>query len=398
MQATAGAVGGGTAEATDSPTAGLLAALMVAAGAAGANRFLGPARNRLEPETARLAGVAQQEGIPLTPGQTTGSSPLRTLESTFEQLPFTAGPAADVRRTQQVAFNRAVMQRAGIAEDHATPDILHATQQRIGGQIGAISGRTTAQFDPALQQQITALAQDATRNADDQVGRQIVNRVADLTARIGANGQAPGEMLRELDTAIGLQARGSQNPDLARRLNELQDIIRDGVAAGATPADAAALTKARRHYANLVNVQNAMAGSGEAAAAGNIPPNMLRNALTQSVGRRNYANGEGDMNDLVRVGQAFMRAPPDSGTPRRMMMQSLLTGGAGVAGGLPGLAAALVGPRLAQMAYENPRMQQFLINGIGPNPLPVSRGATGAIAGAQIPSLAQSLTQALLAR
>jgi hypothetical protein len=50
------------------------------------------------------------------------------------------------------------------------------------------------------------------------------------------------------------------------------------------------------------------------------------------------------------------------------------------------------------MAYENPRMQQFLINGIGPNPLPVSRGATGAIAGAQIPSLAQSLTQALLAR
>ena len=92
MQVAGSALGGGVSEATDSNAAGLAAALALPLAAAAGRRIVTPVGRQLAPEEQRLANLAEQNGIRLTAGQATGSVPLRAAESSFTQLPFTAGP------------------------------------------------------------------------------------------------------------------------------------------------------------------------------------------------------------------------------------------------------------------------------------------------------------------
>jgi hypothetical protein len=99
------------------------------------------------------------------------------------------------------------------------------------------------------------------------------------------------------------------------------------------------------------------------------------------MGKEGVALGRGDLNDLVRVGQKFVKPQiPDSGTAQRNLYQSLLTGGGGagvgagsayatghdpVQGALYGAGAtgaALAAPRLAQMLMNNPTLQDYMIS------------------------------------
>jgi hypothetical protein len=373
MQALAGAVGGGVAEMTDSPLAGAAAALAVPAARAVAARALQPVQSQLTPEARRALAVADAEGIPTTAGQRTGSRALQNLEASFETMPLTSGPQGALRAEQQTAFNRAALSRAGITADAATPDVLKRAQRQIGGEIGAIAGRTTAQVTPAIDARITALGADVAQFADADVARIVGNRVAQLQAKI-SNGTLPGRTARELDSALARQIRGAQSGDLKTRLIELRDILHDAIRAGATGNDAAAFDQARRQYANLVVLENAAGGAGTLAARGDISPAQLRMALSQSVGRRGYATGQGDLNDVVRAGEQFVRPQiPNSGSPERSLWQAALTGGgigggAGAAVGFPGTGAAIgaanaVRPRVVQAAYNTPFIQNWLANG-----------------------------------
>lgn len=375
-QLAAGAAGGAVTEMTDSPLAGAAAALAVPLGQAAVSRALRPVQSQLTPEAQRLLRVADTEGIPTTAGQRTGSTALQGMEATFERLPLTAGPQRAIRAEQQTAFNRSVLKRAGVSADAATPQVLADAQRRIGGQIGAIAGRTTAQVSPALDARITALGNDAAQFAEDGVGRIVANRIAQLQSKI-TNGTMDGRAARELDTALASQIRSANSGDLKTRLIELRNILHDAIAAGATQADAAAFDQARRHYANLVVVENAMAGAGTLAARGDISPAQLRHALTQSVSRRGYATGQGDLNDVVRAGESFVRPQiPNSGSPERSFWQNALTGGAlgggaGSAVGMPGTGAAVgaasaLAPRFVQALYNSGPGQAYFSRGLGP--------------------------------
>ncbi|MEQ8516032.1 MAG: hypothetical protein RIC38_10545, partial [Chromatocurvus sp.] len=89
LQAVAGGTGGAVGEATDSPLLGTAAALAVPVLAAGTRRLASPIRSTLSHEEARHARVAQQNNIPLTAAQRTGSRPLKATEAVFETLPLT---------------------------------------------------------------------------------------------------------------------------------------------------------------------------------------------------------------------------------------------------------------------------------------------------------------------
>jgi hypothetical protein len=129
-------------------------------------------------------------------------------------------------------------------------------------------------------------------------------------------------------------------------------------------------------------------------AAGNIPPAALSQALASGP-QRNFAMGRGDLNDLTRVGRAFVQdAVPNSGTPERAYLINMLTGGGAAGGALAAggdlgtaalsAGAMLAGPRVAQEAYLSAPVQAYLRNQIANRLIsPVQGNTMKAISAAQ---------------
>lgn len=378
MQATAGGVGGSVTQATDSPVAGAAAALAVPLSVMAARGLVSPGGVRPSAEQRRLVDVAAAEGIPLTPGQTTGSRPLRTVESVFATLPSTAGAQEARNQTQREAFNRAAMTRAGVAgENLATPEVLQTARERIGGEIGQIAARNEMQVNAGVMQNVQQIATDARRYLPADKARPVLNRVADFIDKIDTrNFRVNGEAYAKLDSALSTQIRAESDGNVRNVLQNLRDALRQGMDASISGADADAWQLARRQYANLSLIARAMNSPNASTAAGNIPPASLSQALASGP-QRNYAFGRGDMNDLTRVGRAFIQdAVPNSGTPERMFIQGLLSGApAGAVTGDLGSAVSaaalgLAAPRVAQAAYYSPLMQQYLTNQLATRALP----------------------------
>lgn len=372
IQLASGATGGAVGEATDSPLLGTAAALAVPLVAGGVSRAITPVRAAQSPQRAALVAAAEREGIPLSPAQTSGSRSLANIEGAFASLPLTSGGEQAMREATQKAYNRAILKRAGVSGDTASPAVLADAQDAIGGTIGAIAERNTAKFSKPLTSQMAGILTDVEQNAAPEVAHVVRNRIMQIADKVDPTSSTmAGRAVRELDSAIGEQIRNSQG-DVRRYLRDVQQTLRAALAEGAGPADAAALAKARRQYANLVVVENGVGRAGAGAAVGDVSPSGLRAAVASD--RRGYATGRGDLNELARTGEAVIRSPiPNSGTPERTMMINLLTGG-GAFGTALGtgmtpqtaglLAASTLIPKAAQSAYYSRAGKAYLNNGL----------------------------------
>lgn len=369
----------------------------VAAGMAaqGVGRVIAPVRDAGSPERAALVAAAEREGIRLTPGQRSGSRLLQRVEQGFADMPQTQPFEQALRGAQQDAFTAAALRRAGLTGNRATPEVLARAERQIGGEIGAIAARNQANFSGNVSQNLLALAQDAAQNGAGDVPRLVQNRVMEIIGRLDPNDMMQGRAWRELETSLRRQIQSNRaNGDLVRYLSNIRDVMMDGLIAGAPADEVAALQAARRAYANLMTLESAAGRAGRDAAEGAITPSALRGAAAESVGRRGYATGRGDMNELARAGEAVVRSPiPDSGTLGRTLMTGGIGGGALAAGVDPITAGvAAVSPWLAQRLYYSAPGQAYLappgaIRGPIVNNLPgVMQGAAvGALSGQASP-------------
>ena len=397
-QVAAGAMGGGVGEATGNPYLGMAASLATPVAMSAAGRLLQPVRPSVTPETQRLINAAQREGIPLMPGQRTGSKSLTTLENVFDTLPFTAGPAEAERQLQREAVSRASLLRAGTNADFASPDVLRATRQRIVGVMNEVADRNVMEITPAVRGELNGLAAEVTRLYPNEA-TPVVARINEVLGKEVA-GAVPGQLYRRLDSELGRQIRGTtNNGNIQDALIKLRNTLRGAMDASISPEDQAAWAEARRQFANFAVTREAMSGAGADVAKGNVSPLRLQQAMQRSVGRNQYAEGFGDQNDLAKIGQAFLRPTPDSGTAGRSYWQGLLTtgvpGGVGMGSMMAGadpMAAILAGgaslaaPRAAQAIYNSPAVRSYLINGVP--------GTAGIVR--QAPQLNRGLAAALL--
>lgn len=393
LQVASGMAGGGVGEATDSPMLGAAAALATPLAAGGAGRLITPVRTAANPQRAALVAAADAEGIPLTAGQATNNRFLQNVESQLEQLPLTAGPQRAIREEQQRAFTSAALRRAGTEADNAGPEVLNDTRQRIGAQFDDLTARNSLQLDDDAMQAMAAL--EARLMADDIPGVRgpALARMREVVAQVGEDGTVPGTFYRQMDTALGSTMRGTSSGDLRTALGEVRDTLRAAMDRSISPEDAAAWQQARRQYANFKVAERATSGAGASVAEGQISPAALRGAVNTSTGG-GYALGRGDLNQLARVGQGVVRAPPDSGTAGRSMAQQLLTGGAmatgsgagAMAGGLPGAIvgglAPIITPRIVQALMNTPQGQAYLRNQVVQNPA-LTRNLAAALVGQQ---------------
>lgn len=369
-QIASGIAGGAVGEATDSPVAGLATALAVGAAPSLLKRATTPGAVNLTPEQQRLAQVASSEGIPLTTGQMTGSKPIQTLESVLGNLPVSAGMAKAQAQGQREAFNAAVLKRAGIDAKSATPDVLNAGKTALGQEFGQLANRNAVDLaDPQLVNDVTRIGVKYLDKLPVTT-RGIVDAYASQLTPPGG-GTMTGSVYQETRSLLGRQADSFKNSDYAtfRALKEIRNALDEAMMRSASPADAAKWKQVNRQYANLKTITKAMEGAGAEVAAGNISPARLRMAANQSA-KGNFATGAGDLNDLARVGESFVRPQvPDSGTSQRMFWQTALTGGAGglaATGNLPAAGVALATAPAVQRLLQSEAMQRYLTQGKPP--------------------------------
>jgi hypothetical protein len=406
LQTVAGGVGGGVTEATDNPYAGMVAALTTGVGLPLVNRGITPFPSQLTANEKRLADAARAEGIPLTPGQQTGSEPLRTMESSFVELPFTGRMQQGIYDDQSKAFNEAVMRRAGVSADNASPQVIDDEFRAIGKEFDSLASQTTVNVDKAFFDDIATVENTYLRRLPTDVQPVVKSYVDDLyrmNGPPGSNPQIPGQQYQTITSDIKRTARShAQRPDLKTALYALANAIDNALERSAGPALRGEWADARNRYRNLLTIAKAVSGGTNASrASADIPYGALTSTVRSS-DKSGFARGRGDLNELSRVGDFIASATPaNSGTPRRLNITNLLTlgsagGGAGfLAGQTPeqamiGMAAALGGPKLAQALYNTPYGQAYFRNQLSPRlSRPVETSVN--VAAAQEPSLPSQL-------
>lgn len=374
-QLAAGAAQGGVTEATGDPWLGLAAGVAVPAAASVVRGVISPTTNRLTPQEARLAAAADREGIPLTPAQRTGSKSLEKVERTFQGMPGSAGPMTERFGEQRRAFNEAVLQRAGITADEASPAVIENAFNRAGQEFNNLAGRTTLNVDRPFVQDVANVVNDYGRRLDTNVApifRSYVDDLMPLIQAVGqnANPQIAGDVYARIHTGINRTIRNSSNaPELQQALRGLLDAL-DGVVERSTSG---ALRQewqtARREYQALMTVDRAMRGGTQTdRMRADIPFNALRQAVVSS-DPRGFSRGRGQLNELSRVGDFIANRVPDSGTAARQATAN------------PLMWPFIVGNRVGAGLYNTPMADAYLTNQLaGPSNF---RGLYGGVAARQ---------------
>ena len=412
MQALSGIAGGGTTQSTGNPWLGTLAAFTTPLVPWMAGHLISPVTSTLNAEQQRLVNVAAQEGIPLTAGQQTGSRPMQAVESVLADLPPSAGSAAAESEIQREAFNKAVLSRAGIQATAATPDVLQAAKQGMSGEFENLAAKTTVNLDAPF---LSDLQDAATRYGSKLPSQTKGVFDAYVNDILNTGNQMPGQTYQVTRSDLSRQAKSLTNSDpaLSTALRSVRDALDDAAERSMPPNMKDVWNDLRERYGNLKTIAKTMANPSAQSAGGNISPATLWNAArAQNPGQ--FPMGAGDLNDLARVGQAFIKPQiANSGTPLRTFLTNLLTGGGGgVIGGAtavgalthPYATAATLGgtfgiPYLAQKFIQSAPGKAYLTNqlatGVTPN---ISRGLLAAILAnqsGQVPSMLKDLGQSL---
>lgn len=301
-----------------------------------------PAARKTMGDALRKEGVTE-----LTAGQRTGNTKLRYTESEL------GGPKyANMMEKQAEQFTAAALRRAGIQGDRATPDALQAAETRIGGEFSRLGNQHTANIDTQFAQDVQAL-QDAYSFGANPLQKGVVDDIVnDIIGVIQKNnGSIPGQQYNIMRSRLSRLARTTPDNQVADAVKDMQSALDDVMERSiqsASPDDMAAWKEARTQWRNLLVLERAATGAGEDAAMGLISPAKLREATIAVQGRRNYARGLGDFDELARSGEAIMRPLPQSGTAPRTAVRNVVSSvptllGAGVGGASGDAMGAIIG-------------------------------------------------------
>jgi hypothetical protein len=281
-------------------------------------------------EIEALAAKAEGMGIELRPDMLSNNRIAKMIGEALEQVPM-SGSKAEQR---QVAFNKALVKIIGGDEraERLTPDVFDAAMTKAGEAIGTISKETPITVDSDIRSALNQRVLDAAKFQTQDVAKVVSNYVQELDAAAGPGGVIPGETFRKLNSKIGAQIRATNNGDLKYALGELQEVMHDALEKNIkSPERLAELQDARYRYAMSKMIEPLVAK----AKGGDISPAGLMGAVTSDSSKKTkMARGKGgDIGELARIGQAFLKEPPSSGTGERLgayaILRGILSGGAG---------------------------------------------------------------------
>lgn len=293
---------------------------------------------KIDQNTAKLADKASQFGITLTPDMLSDNKLVRIAGEAAAKVPLSGAPT----EANQIAFNRSIIKMIGGDETaHAlTPDVYGDALLGAGEKIGEIAGKTHIPMDDGFSSALASHVDDVDKFQTSDVSNIVNSYVKEMQDKAAQNGGVvDGTAFRTLNSKIGRQIRGTTNGDLRSALGTLQEHMQDALQRNiASPEDMASLMEARRKYAIAKTIEPLVSKT----TAGNISPAGLMGRVTSnSIGKTAMATGHaGELGDLARIGQRFLKEPSSSNTAERNMVYGI-AGGAGGAGAIASLPTTL---------------------------------------------------------
>jgi hypothetical protein len=333
-------------------------------------------------DDAALALTARDKyGIPLTVDQLSAAPGKGFVRSASDRLPF-SGAGSDIAETQS-AFNRAVSQTIGEDAEKITPQVMNAAKTRIGAMYDQVAKNTVINVDQQFQQDLHEVLNNATQVLPKSEAEPLLRQAQNIVEKVDRTTKTiPGDTYQAL-TRTGApldQLAESGNPNVAYYANGLKKVLDDALARSASPADQTALQTADRQWAAMRTIQPIVAKS----PAGDVSPALLAGRVNAATGNGMAFGYGGDLGELARIGQRFLKEPPSSGTAERAAAlgalgsvvgggNALLTGSlAGAAHGLGFVPAALamnrwaVNPALRSQTLTNALINRSLPGAAGP--------------------------------
>jgi hypothetical protein len=275
----------------------------------------------MEPAAANLARKAESYGLNLGLPALSDNPLVRTAASQMERLPFSG--ATKRARANQSEFNRQVAKTIGVDSDKLTPDVFAQAKGRLQNAFETLTGRNDLTFDTGHVSQIKGLLDEVSRLGGSDTARMVKGWANELFSKVDAAGKIPGKAYQSFDSRVSKVLKAGGEP--AYYLGQLRDIARGAMDASVSAKDRAAWALARKQYAALKTVEPLAAK----ATDGNISPQALMGRVTaDSAGKIRMASGKGgDLGDLARIGQRFLKAAPNSGTADRLLVNAAVGGG-----------------------------------------------------------------------
>lgn len=355
---------------------GAAAPVVVAAGSKLFQKAVSPFASSAE--RSKAVETLAREGVETTAGQKTGSRNLRYLESELG-----GGKVADVLERQGEQFTSAALKRVGIDAKRASPEVVTEALERIGQQFDDLAARNVLKPDEKLIKELRAAYNEYGSMVPPATRAPIVDELAnDIVDAVKSHGQIDGPVYQSLRSRLERMARQTkQDPQLSGVLRDFRSALDSGMERSilrTNPGDAGAWSKVRKQYRNMLVLEDAVTRATAGADEGLISPAALRGAAKANEGRRAFAKGQGDFDELARAGKVVMERLPDSGTASRtwarnlgaMTPAMLGAGGGGYYGAQEGgLQGAIVGalggmlaPRIVGQMMMSKTGQRYLAN------------------------------------
>lgn len=289
------------------------------------NKILGSSSDAVN----ALAAKAESMGIPIRFPQISDSPFIAKLSQMAGKLPGSGMDA--LHGEQQSAFNRAVARTFGENADSVTPEVMAAAKKRLGNEFDTVANNSTIKFDNILGSDLHGVLHEADSVLTDSEMKVLHKQVGNVLDKVTGAGEIEGKAYQAL-TRKGApleRAMSSSDPNVKHYASRVKEVLDDALERHAPAEMVDRLRTARGQYKAMKTVEDLV----EKSPTGDISPPLLLGQVRNSYGNMAYGGG-GDLADLSRIGQRFMRQPPDSGTPLGTAALNLLlgAGGAGVAG------------------------------------------------------------------
>lgn len=312
--------------------AGALGGPVLARAYGAAQSALGDATlGRLDPESAKLASSAVNKwGIPLSAPQMAGTPGVAIASSALNRLPFSG--AEGFAEKQSDAWNHAVASTIGEDATRLTPDVMNSARKRIGGYYDSVAANTNLNIDQKFADDLRDTMTEAAQTLQEQQLKPLVNQVQNIAGKIdptaktisGATYQAITSQGAPLDRLID-----SADPNVGYYANKLKKVLDGALARSASPADQDLLATADKQWASLKTIQPLAAK----APTGQISPALLAGRVNANTGNGMAFGWGGDLGELARIGQRFLKEPGSSNTAERAATYGMMGGAAKLAAG-----------------------------------------------------------------
>lgn len=286
----------------------------------------------IDANTADLARLARDEyGIPVRGSQISANRGMNYLDSVLQEKPF-SGMAANTAE-QHAAFNRSIARTIGEDAEKLTPDVMDSARKRLSANYERIGSQSTIKADDALGVDFNRIAADASSVLAPSESSIVHKQIGNVLDKIKGSGEIDGKTYQALiKTGSPLdRATKSNDTNVKHYAGQIKEALISALGRSVSPELKGELSRTNSQWKAMKTIEPLV----EKSTTGDISPALLMGATRNSYDNMAYGGG-GALADLSRIGQRFLKEPPNSGTASRMSAAKLL----GI-GGLSGAEIAL---------------------------------------------------------